>query len=247
MLNYYIMLIDKTSLRIASFDIGSRNFAFYIEEIDIKQLLGIKNIQKGQRYNLNGTPTPDFNDILDKVYSNGKKILLQNVDLTKGADKTKYFDFELCYNMVDTLNKYSDYWDSVDFIIVEQQMSFGKKINTMALKLAQHCESYFINKYGRCDKKIIEFPAYHKTQILGSEKIIKVTKTGKTSYKNIDSRERKKWAIEQALLVLSSRGDIETIDIIEKSKKKDDLSDVIIQLQAFKYLYFVDSDCGNDI
>ena len=234
------MSSTKDSVHIASFDIGSKNFAFYIEEVNVKLLLDIQNISKDERYNLNGTPTSDFNNILDKVYSNGKKILLENVDLTKGIDKTKYFDFELCYNMADTLNKYSDYWDDVDFIIVEQQMSFGKKINTMALKLGQHCESYFINKYGRCDKKIIEFPAYHKTQVLGSEKIVKVTKTGKSTYKTIDSRDRKKWAIEQALLVLSSRGDIETIDTIEKSKKKDDLSDVIIQLQAFKYLHFTD-------
>ena len=110
----------------------------------------------------------------------------------------------------------------------------------MALKLAQHCESYFINKYGRCDKQIIEFPAYHKTQILGCEKIEKKTKSGKISYKAIEKGDRKKWNIEMCSSILIERDDFETLSEIISMKKKDDVSDVICQLQAFKYLYFVD-------
>ena len=123
--------------------------------------------------------------------------------------------------------------------VVEQQMSFGKKTNTKALKLAQHTESYFIFKYGRF-KKVISFPAYYKTQILGCEKIEKKTKTGKTSYKNIDQRARKKWAIDEGSCVLVEREDFETLSEITSMKKADDVNDVIIQLQAFKYLFYVD-------
>jgi hypothetical protein len=39
---------------------------------------------------------------------------------------------------------------------------------------------------------------------------------------------------------LTEREDFDTIDEITSSKKKDDLSDVIVQAQAFKYLHFVD-------
>ena len=232
---------NEDFILLASFDIGKNNFAFYIEEVNIKEISGIKSTSKLKRYHQNGTPTIEFSKILNTVYSNGKKILLKNVSLTNGVDKSKYFDIEFCYNMIDILDEYSEYWDDVKYIIIEQQMSFGNKVNPMALKLAQHCSSYFINKYGRCDKQIVEFPSYHKTHVLGAEKIEKKTKTGKTSYKNIGAKERKKWAIEQAFYILSLRNDFETMADIGSMKKQDDVSDVIIQLQAFKYLYFVDN------
>ena len=230
-------MTDNNIIHIASFDIGKLNFAFYIEEIDLSKFENIKNISSLKRYNINGTTTEEFRNILDNVYKNGKNILLRKYDLTeKDVDKDKYFDFNLCYNMVDVLDEYEEYWENVDIIIVERQMSFRKKINTMALKLGQHCESYFINKYGR-DIKVIEFEAYHKTQILGAEKILT---TSRKSYKNMSDYARKKWAIEEAFSVLSLRDDYETMSEIGNIKKKDDLCDVIIQLQAFKYLYFVD-------
>lgn len=237
---------------IASFDIGKKNFSFYIESFDIDELISLQkeNITKTKRYHPNGTCTEEFGELLKKVYTNGKKEFLGNFDITEGTNKDKYFDVDLCNNMTALLDKYNEFWNKVDFFVIEQQMSFGVKVNTMALKLAQHTESYFMIKYGckgvglngllsNC-KKIVEFPSYHKTQVLGSEKIEKVTKAGKKSYKNIDKPARKKWAIESAYGILTERDDYDTIDEITSSKKKDDLSDVIIQGQAFKYLYFVD-------
>lgn len=225
---------------IASIDIGKVNFCFYVEEINKKELENIQNVSKLKRYNSNGTCTEQFADLLKKVYCNGKKILLKNLNITEGTNKKKYFDIELCYNMIDVLDEYKEYWDKVSYIIVEQQMSFGRKVNTMALKLAQNCETYFMFKYGRF-KKVVEFPAYYKTQILGCDKNEKVTKTGKKSYKNIDKTARKKWAIEEASCVLAEREDFECLTELVSTKKKDDLSDVIIQLQAFKYLHFIDN------
>ena len=230
---------DEDNIWIASFDIGKKNFAFYIEEINLKELKEIKNISKIKRYNTDGTFTEEFQKILNSIYMNGKKIILKNVDLTVGTNKNKYFDIELCHNLIDTLDKYQEYFDNVSYIIVEQQMSFGKKVNTMALKLGQHCESYFLFKYGRF-KEVIEFPSYYKTQILGAEKLKKTTKTGKISYKAIDKTVRKKWAIDEASTILAEREDFHTLSEITSMKKSDDVSDVIVQLQAFKYLYFID-------
>lgn len=220
---------------IASFDIGKKNFSFYIEEI---QSIDHPNILKKDRYYPNGTCKNEFSDLLRSVYCNGTKILLKNVDITNDTDKKKYFDSDLCHNLTEMLDEYKEYWDKVDIFIIEQQMAFGSKINTMALKLGQHCESYFMIKYGRA-KKVIEFPSYHKTQVLGSEKI-KVEKGSKISFKNIDKPARKKWSIETAYGILTERNDFDTIEDITSSKKKDDLCDVIIQAQAFKYLYFID-------
>lgn len=224
---------------IASFDIGKKNFSFYIEECNLDEFSSLSNIPKKNRYNPNGTCTDEFETLLKKVYCNGKKMLLRNLDITEGTNKEKYFDSDLCHNLTEVLDTYSDYWEKVDYIVVEQQMSFGTKVNTMALKIAQHCESYFMIRYGR-SKKIVEFPSYHKTQVMGSEKIEKVTKAGKKTFKNVDKPARKKWAIETAYGILTEREDFDTIDEITSSKKKDDLSDVIVQAQAFKYLHFVD-------
>jgi len=226
-------------LWIASFDIGKKNFSFYIEEIDKEELLSLTNIPKMKRYNANGTTTETFGNLLKDISRNGKKILLENLDLTEGCDKKAYLDPETFHNMIDTLDAYRGFWDQCDTFVIEKQMSFGKKHNTMALKLGQHCWSYFAFNYGRF-KTITEFPAYYKTQVLGAAKEQKITKGGKISFKAIDKPARKKWCIDKALAILAERNDFDTMSQIQSSKKKDDLCDVICQLQAYKHLVYLD-------
>ena len=226
------------TIRIASIDIGKINFAFLIEEINIERI-NLENIQKNQRYNIDGTVTTNFKKILDNVCINGTTILYKNSNITTGCIKGKYIEQKLFHNMNNLLDEYSNYFDTCSIIIIEKQMSFGKKINTMALKLGQNCMSYFIFKYGMF-KTIIEFPAYYKTQILGCSKIIKTNKKGVSKYISVDKTKRKKWSIEEAINILTLRNDIITLEHLKTSKKKDDLADVLTQLQAFKYLFFIE-------
>jgi hypothetical protein len=226
------------TIRIASIDIGKINFAFLIEEINIERI-NLENIQKNQRYNIDGTVTTNFKKILDNVCINGTTILYKNSNITTGCIKGKYIEQKLFHNMNTLLDEYSNYFDTCSIIIIEKQMSFGKKINTMALKLGQNCMSYFIFKYGMF-KTIIEFPAYYKTQILGCSKIIKTNKKGVSKYISVDKSKRKKWSIEEAINILTLRNDIITLEHLKTSKKKDDLADVLTQLQAFKYLFFIE-------
>ena len=223
----------------ASFDIGKKNFAFYIEEFDRQVLIDSENLDKTKRYNINGTPTVEFDSVLKKVCVNGKRVLFVNSDLTNSCTKGSYLDPETFHNMTDLLDKYASYWDKCLAFIIEKQMSFGKTHNTMALKLGQHCYSYFCFKYGRF-KEIVEFPAYYKTQILGAYKIEKITKSGKTSYKAMDKPTRKKWSVIKTIEILEERGDTETISSLTNARKRDDLADCLTQLQAWKYLVFVD-------
>lgn len=232
--------IKEYNIWVASFDIGKLNFSFYIEEINLEELKNIKKIPLCQRYNSNGTCTDKFKEVLKKVYKYGKKILLKNIDLTPGTNKKKYYDIELCYNMTDVLNKYAPYFDNVSYFVVEQQMAFKKKCNTMALKLGQHCMSYFIIKYGR-EKKVFEFPAYNKTQILGCEKVEgKIGKIGKIKYINIGDKARKKWCETESICIYNEREDYETINEINSVLKKNDICDNTCQMQAFKILHFLD-------
>lgn len=224
---------------VASFDIGKKNFSFYIEEMNKTELEALPPTPKNARYNTDGTPTIRFKRILDQVILNGTAVIHHNFDLTENCQKGSYLDPESFHNMSDTLDHFHEYWDRCEVFVIEQQMSFGKNRNTMALKLGQHCYSYFAIKYGRF-KKIIEFPAYHKTQVLGAKKNISVTKKGKTSWKALDKASRKKWAIEKAEQILADREDFFTLSDMLSHGKKDDLADTLCQCQAAKYLMYVE-------
>ena len=78
---------NENVIWILSTDIGSTNFAFCIEEVNISKLEGIKNIPKNQRYNLDGTNTYEFSKILEDIYSSGKTILIRNLNLKVGTTK----------------------------------------------------------------------------------------------------------------------------------------------------------------
>ena len=219
---------------VASFDIGKKNFAFCIEEFDSKLLSTIKNIKKVHRYTLDKSgATPEFSALLNEVVLNGQVLLHKNLDLTENTEKGKYLDTAIFYNMIIELDKYKSFFDRCDVIVIEQQMSFKKAQNTMAIKLGQHCFSYFTMRYpltqvnnvvfdGR--KEVIEFPAYYKTQIIGAPK-------------GLTKPQRKKWAVEKTREIFQLRG---CEDYFLGVKKKDDLADTFLQLQSFKFLRFVD-------
>ena len=216
-----------TTVWIASFDIGKRNFAFCVEEIDVEALQSIEHIEKTKRYYKDGTATPEFTRVIKQVCTTGKIILLENIDLYDNCDKTQKLDPQVFVNMYNVLTRYKqEYWDHCMYFVIEQQMQFGNKTNNIAFRLGQHCFSYFVFQYANF-KRAIEFPAFHKTRVLGAAK-----KMGK--------RERKMWAVNKTMEILADRDDVDAIDNITSRKKRDDVSDTIVQLQAFKFLLFVD-------
>lgn len=225
---------------IASFDLGKKNFAFCVEEVDLDILKKIKNIPVKDRYNEDGTTTKKMEKVLEAVYKSGKIILYKNLDLTKNCDPKKKLDPETFYNMIDKLDEYIEYWDKCSTFVLEEQMSFGKKLNKMAMKLGQHCYSYFTFQYSRF-KTVLEYPAYNKTQVLGAPKIEgKPYKSGKKRYVSMEKPQRKKWSIQKATEILIMRGEEEILESLTTAKKKDDLADVVCQLQAYKYSELVD-------
>jgi len=232
---------EKTpgTIWIGSFDIGKVNFCWYIEEIDPRDLADIKPIPENQRYYPDGTPTPDMQNLLDQVCMHGKTILHTNSDLTKNCVKSKYLDPEVFHNLTNLLDKYSNYWDKCSYFIVEMQMAFRGKYNTMALKIGQHCYSYFNICYGRF-KQVLEFPAYYKTTVLGAQKIKgKRYKNGKTRWKTIDKPARKKWCVAKATEILGYRGEEHILNNLKTKKKRDDLADTLCQCQSWKVLHFI--------
>lgn len=225
---------------VASFDIGKKNFCWCIEEFEKEKLKHIQDIEKEKRFNRDGTATESMKKILTQIYLTGRIISHLNTDLTKDCKNETTLEIKIFSNMFELLERNLHLWEQCDFILIEEQMHFGTKTNFMAVKLAQHCYSYFVFKF-RTSKPIIDFPSYHKTQILGAYKIEgKKYKSGLPRYKAMEKPARKKWAVDKANEILSLRN--EKCDFnTSKAKKKDDLADTFLMIQAFKYLHFVES------
>jgi len=228
------------SILIASFDIGKKNFAFVIEEVNLNSVKSIKNIPKKQRYNKDGTCKYEFQDILNDLYKCGEVKLVCNLDLTYNCDSKKYLDKQTFINMNNELDKYKEYWDKCDAFIIERQMSFRNKRNTMAMKLGQHCYSYFTFYYANF-KEIIDYPAYHKTQVLGApKKFGKIEKTYKNG-KTVQIKDnRKKWSVRIAEVILKLRNDEKVLEQLIKDTKRDDMSDCILMNVTYCYLKYLD-------
>jgi hypothetical protein len=227
-------------MKIIAFDIGKKNFAFVMEEVDDEKLKTIVNIPKKERYNKDGTCTDEFNTLLQQVYLTGKILMVENMDLTYECDKKKYLDPRIYLNMITEMDKYKKQFDECDVFLIERQMSFGKKkTNTMALKLGQHCYSYLLMKYLN-NKIIIDYPAYYKTQILGApKKFGKIPKTYKNGKTVQIQDNRKKWSVRISNDILQLRNDKKSLEIINDTKKRDDMCDCLLMTITFSYLYFI--------
>lgn len=237
-MSFQIPKLGSDKVWLASFDIGYKNLCFCIQEANIKNLSSIKKIPRSLQYNANGTPTDDQSEVLRQVCVATKTIICKNTDITNNR-YLKTIDIEVFHTLTDLLDKYQDYWDNCSMFIIEKQMSFKGVYNVSALKLGQHCYSYFCFKYGRF-KQVVEYPAYHKTCVFGCEKIKKVTKGGKVSYKAVDKPARKKWSIDKAFELLAEQDDFKMMSYIQSQKKKDDLADTILQAISAFYLTIVE-------
>jgi len=121
-------------------------------------------------------------------------------------------------NITKFLDDHEEYYDNVHYVIIERQLW---PENYQACKIEQHIISYFSIKLQNrvlCPS-IISVSSQLKGRMLGVAK-----GTNKT--------ELKKWAVTKAEEILTEREDQFALDIINYYKKKDDLSDTVVQLEA---------------
>lgn len=226
---------DDNKIWIASFDPASLNFAFCIEEIDIAQFNNVINIPNNERYNNDGTCKPKFQDLIKQVCSNGKIIMCNNVNLKKDSLISSKHHHSTFQSLINCLDEYKSYWDNVHYFIIERQL----RKNVIASRLSVVCMSYFLFQYGNF-REIIEFESKHKTMVLGAPRDEKKDKKGRTKFVSTSGYTRKKWSVKTGTELLNERGEMQVIKDIDKIRKKDDIFDTILQLQAFKFLRFVD-------
>jgi len=189
-------------------------------------------------------PSVSYLAFLEKFYHCGRTVLCVNSDITKDSAEepvrkrrtkeekkaddekkatekkgSKALDQYVFLRLTALLDRHKQYFDHCSTIIIEQQMSFGASVNTMAIKIAQHTYSYFLFRYGD-SKTIVEFPSYNKTQILGAPG-------------GLEKPKRKKWAVVKADEIWTLRGDIETAAMVGSKKKKDDMSDCLLHVLSY--------------
>lgn len=216
-------------ISILSIDIGLKNLSLCKEYYDMDEAKKIPKINKNERYNKDLTSTDKYKEYISKVIKCGALKMIDKTDLTKGGNAT-FITTQILLNLIDyldSLNK-KGYFEDLDLILIEKQL----KTNPNAQVIEAHIHNYFLMLY-RDTIPVVLYPSKNKTRILGMELRKIDEKTNKM--RKVIKRERKIWACEQALNLLTLRKDIQAIEYIFKKhkSKKDDLSDILIQCLSY--------------
>lgn len=203
--------MDLTKIRIASFDIGKKNFAQYIEDADIATLKKLEgeysSLPKKFQRRVKGPMTENISSILRRLYLSGMKVQTGVYDLRDDKTSDK-LDLQTRLNLLQHLESYMDLWRTCDIFIIEQQYfrtwsgrskrSAGTEANVDAIKMAEATFMWFLNEFPFRD--VVYFGSQNKTQILGAP--WKMTKT-----------QRKKWAEKKAEEIYHLRSDEGMIEL----------------------------------
>jgi len=221
------------TIRIASFDIGKKNFAFYVEDcrpdILLKLSSSYSSLPKKFQRRVKGLMNNKIDTMLSILYKSSKRVEMGVFDLRERKD-SNILDMETRVNMCHLLESYNWLWLTCDIIIIEQQYFNikGGEANVDAIKLGECCLCWFLINYGLF-KEIQYFGSTYKTQTLGAPN--KMTKS-----------QRKKWSIEKGRSIFNLRNDEEGLNLLDskknsagKKQKQDDICDCIIMTQAYKF------------
>jgi len=184
-------ICDLYKKRIVSIDPGMVNFAIRIELHDMKT----KTI---------------ITEVYDKICF-AKATKLQKVERYQHPDQ--------CDNItraIDVLDKYKEYFEYTDIILIEKQMT----INTKMMSLFYQCITYFsmLLRDNPLLPMIYEICPKAKGRELGAQRGCDI----------------KKWSIDYAINVYTERGCEFSLDVLKHyHKKRDDLADTLVQILAF--------------
>lgn len=205
---------SKDKIRIASFDIGKKNFAQYIEDADIPTLEKLEkeyhNLPKKLQRKYSGPMNSDIEKIINEIFLSSTRIQTGVYDLRD--DKTSNaLDIKTRSNLLNHLESYNALWNTCDIFIIERQyfrtwnIKRGKKgkgseANVSAIQLAEVTLTWLMNSYPL--KEIMYFGSENKTQILGAPP-------------KISKSERKRWAIEKCREIYELRQDFGMVEIFK--------------------------------
>jgi hypothetical protein len=192
---------------IASFDIGIKNFAFAITEINQEKISSFP-----------------FTPCISDMHTCFDLIHFENLDLTENAKDIRANNMiQVFRNLYDVLDSFQYLWEQCDVFLIEQQMQFRHASNIKALKLSQHVLAYLIIRHS--SKCIQEYPAYHKTQVWNAPAKLKKHERKKWAIDTV-----------QKLMDAKKDGETgERNMIFHDLKKKDDVSDCVLMCLAYAF------------
>lgn len=175
--------------------------------------LGVKNfavaIESFDRTKLNGQQ--------DDVYMEGKIEFVDKQELS--AAKGGKITTKVLKTLNDYIKTLLPQLQTCDVILIEKQFKCRGVQNAACIHLEHHLNGILMWALSHTKTKIEVYASRHKTKAFESQKMTKI--------------ERKKWTVEETTKLLLSREDYDTLDIFNK-KKKDDMADVIMMIQAYK-------------
>ena len=208
-------------LRIASFDIGKKNFAQSVEECSQSKLESLRmkylSLPKKMQRRVKGRMNSEIEKILKEMYLDSKRISTGVFDL-RHDQESNTLDIPTRRNLINHLSKFEQLWATCDIFIIEQQYfntynprgrkKSGTGANVDAIKIGEAVMTWFLDNFPF--KQVMYFGSQYKTQMLGAQ--VGLNKT-----------ERKKWAVDKALEIYTLRKDegvIELYRLAERVKRK---------------------------
>ncbi len=153
---------------------------------------------------------------IERRYQDGRIICLFSNKFNP-SDTSEYTN-HLYQNIIKILDLQNEHFNNTHFILIERQIPK----NHNAVRVAQHLITYFLIKLKDLLllPSIIEVSPKLKGKMLGAPK-------------GINERQLKTWAVAKATELAEERKDEYTLNLLKKTKKKDDLADVLCQIEAF--------------
>lgn len=219
--------------RIASFDVGTKCFAHYVEDYylkDIEKLARLySSLPRKNKRRVKGYMCPQIIKIQNRMFAKSKTVAAGVFDI-RSKESPDVVDLETRKNLFAHMEKHRKLWDLCSTFLIEQQYfntftfrrgrtikTKGGEGNIKAIKIGEDLLAWLLINYP--DREIVVFGSQFKTQILGAG-------DGLTKY------QRKKWSVQKAQDIFFRRDET---DPLEDLKKKDDVADACVQCQAYKF------------
>lgn len=141
---------------------------------------------------------------------------------TTQAEATPLISYE---DVTAFIEQYNSHYTTTHFFVIEQQLD----INYQCVRLSQHLITYFVELSKRLDNRplVVEISSKAKSKCLGAPK-------------GMNRNALKEWDVETAYNFLTKRNDSLSLKVIDSFRKKDDLADTVLQIEALWILFRLD-------
>lgn len=229
-------------MRVAIFDVGTRNFAMIIEHISnsaLKNLIRLysklpekEKIKEGRQH------SSRLQEFLNNYC---KECTTEHIELyDPNQGESNGLTVSTRKNLFDFLETHKESLKNCEYIAIEEQFYNPKMgiVNKPALMLGECCYTWILLNIP--DVIPMYTPSKYKTALLACPKESMVEdKDGLRTLKKWGKPQRKKWSVEKAKEIYGLRDDQKMLDYMNDIKKGDDVADCLLMSIAFILKQFV--------